>query len=214
MQSAAKPFYKWTSKEIVENFKSLDQKTKIRLGVISAGSLFFLVLIAWPAWIVRPQLRSQIGALRIQNQLAQTTIQQEPKILEERKLHEAVVTQTVPRLLKEGEGEQVVGILAGIAEKSQVTLVSVEPESEESDAKAKFPPPFDTKYRRFSYWVTVEGGYHSLAAFVSEIENHPKILRIAELSIASKEETPRTHLGRVLVAAFALRKQTGAGTKR
>lgn len=207
--STAKPFYKWTSKEMADYLKGLDRKTQVRILAISLGSLAFLIFIAWPAWILRPQIQSRLDTLRIQNRTAQTTIYQEPKILEERKEHEAMVAQAAGRLLKEGEGERVVGILAGLAEKSRVSLVSVEPESDDPEAGAKLAPPFDAKYRRFSYWVTVEGGYHSLAQFVSEIENHPKILRVEELRIAAKEETPRAHLGQALVSAFALRDGSG-----
>lgn len=207
----AKSFARLSSKEILDYFRKLDRKTQKKLLLALGGGLVFIVFVLWPAWIKRPQMEAQIKILRSQIQLGRVRIAQEPKLLAERKEHEAFVKEAQSRLLKEEEREGIVGILAGIAEKSQVTLLSTEPQDQDQTNSEKIPAPFDSKYRKISYLVTVEGGYHQWAAFVSAVENHSKIFRVSESSISPKEETPRIHLGQVLISAFALRDQTKAG---
>ena len=185
--------------------RKLDKKSRNRLLLILLGGLLFFFFIFWPAWFKRPFLQSQIQTFRHRIQIAQTKIAQEAQLKEEKKGHEAFVESVQSRLLREGEGEGIVGILAGIAEKSQVSLLSTEPQDQDDQGAEKIPAPFDIKYRRISYLLTVEGGYHQLATLVSRIENHSKIFRVSEFSISPREETPRIHLGQILVSAFALK---------
>ena len=208
-----KPLSQWTTKDITDFFHGLDRKSQIRLAVFTVGGLFLAVFILWPAWFARFQVENEILMLRSQIRTAQVKIAQIPKLAEEQKQHEAVVRECRSRLIKEGERESIVGIVAGIAKKSGVVLLSAEPQDLQ-DPGRKPSPPFDAQYLKITYRVTVEGGYYSLAEFVKEIESHPKILRVEELSIIPKEQTPKVHLGQILVSAFALRgEEKKAGLK-
>ena len=198
-----KQFSRQSPKEILDYFGRLDRKSRLRLLSLIGGTVLFFFLIFCPAWFVRPHLQTQIRQFRNQIHLAQSRISQEPKLLEEKREHEAFVKDAQSRLFDEREGDRLVGILARMAEESQVALLSTEPQGREEAGNGKFPPPFDKKYRGFSYLITVEANYHQLATFVSQIENYSKILRITELSIVPKEETPKIHLGQILVSAFA-----------
>jgi Tfp pilus assembly protein PilO len=200
-----KPITKWTSQEVLMYLQKLDRESWIRLLLALLGCLLFFFFIFWPAWLKRPFLQGRIQMLRGQIQVAQAKIAQEPQLEVERKEHEAFVESVQDRLLREREGEGIVGILAGLAEKSQVALLSTEPQEQDDRGAEKIPAPFDSKYRRISYLLTVEGGYHQLATLVSNIENHSKIFRVAEFSVTPREETPSVHLGQILVSAFALK---------
>lgn len=200
-----KPFYQWTGQEILEYYKKLPIKTRIRLVASAVGGLIFLILVAWPAWVSRLQEKSQVESLSIQIQMAQAQINQEPALLKQRKEQEDFIRQTHERILREGEGEKVVGILASIAEQSHVTLLGTEPTQEFQPGEEEgLPAPFNKRYRRTSYIVSLEGGYHPLAEYVSRLEDHQKIFRIDELSIVPKEENVKIHTAQVLVSAFAL----------
>jgi len=196
-----KPFYKWTSQELIDYLKRIDRPTRLRLLFYFGGGLLFLVFILWPAWVLRPAVHAEVQQLKNQIRLGEARIGQEGQIRKEKEEKEAIVRGVRSKLLTEEEAERLVGILAGIAETSGVTLLSTEPEEE--GAREGLPPYFEGKYRRFSYVVTIEGGYHPIAMFVSEMENHPKIFRISELSIMPKEETPKIHLGQIIITAFA-----------
>ena len=208
-----KPLSQWTTKDIGDYFRGLDRRTQIRLGAFSVGGLLFTIFILWPAWFSRFQVENEILMLRGQIRSAQVKISEIPKLAEEQKQHETVVEESRSRLIKESERETIVGIIAGIAKKSGVTLLGEEPQDLQGP-DSKPPPPFDAQYLKITYWVTVEGDYHSLAEFIKGIENHPKILRVEELSIIPKEQTPKVHLGQILVSAFALRgEEKKAGQK-
>ncbi len=206
-----KSFTQLSTKDLVAYFKKLDPKTRKKLALIFGGVCLFVAFIFWPAWIQRPLIGFRTKDLRSQIQLGKARIAQQPKLLAERKEHEAFVTDAQSRLLKSEEGEGIVGILASLADKSQATLVSTEPQSLDQNASEKFPPPYDSKYRRISYLVTLEGGYHPLATFVSALENHPKIFRVSEFSITPKEESPKIHLAQVVISAFTLQTQPKPG---
>ena len=199
-----KPFHKWTSQEVLDFLRKLKPETRLRILSFVIGGAFSLIFVFWPAWVIRPQIQAEASGLLAQFRVAEAKIAQEPTLLKKREEEEAFIRSTQSRLLGDEGGERLVGILASIAEKSQVALVSTEPGEEQND-KQKLPPPFDKKYRKVSYLVTVEGGYHQLATFVGEVENYSQILRIDEFSVAPKEETPKTHLGQVLISAFTLR---------
>lgn len=198
-----KPFYQWSSQEVVDYLRKLDRKTQVRILSFGGGGLLAFFFIFWPAWWLRPQVLNQGYALRSQIQLAQSQVNQEPKLLEERKSYETFVKETEARLLTQGEQERLLGILAELSKKSGVALLSTQPK----DLGEKIPAPFDKKYRFVSYQLTVEGGYHSLAGFFGEIENYPKLLRVVELSIVPQEKNSRVHLGQVQIVGFMLQPQ-------
>lgn len=203
----SKPFYQWTGQEILECLRKQDRRTRFRIIFGSAAGLFFAVFLVWPAWISRPQQTAQARAIRTQIQLAKVQIHQEPALFRQRKEEEDFIRGIHGNLLKEGESEKIVGILASLAEKSRVSLLGTEPLIEDqqgAEQNQSLPAPFNSDYRRITYLVTLEGGYHPLAEFVSNLENHPKIFRIEELSIVGREETPKVHLAQVMVSAFGL----------
>lgn len=189
----------------MDHFRKLDRKTRVRLGLAVVLGILFIVFMVWPAWGVRPQLLAQIESFRSRNQTAQVQIYQEPKLLEERREHEAFIQKIQSRLFKEARKERIVGILAGIAEKSHVRLLGIAPR--EPEEEIKIPAPFDTKYDKASFAIRAEGDYHQLATFAREIENHPTILRVEEFSISPEGEDVRVHYGEVLLSAFFIKKK-------
>ena len=196
-----------SGKEILKYFRQLDRKSQIRLGATSGLGIFFVFFIAWPAWVVRPQVESQIRGLRENLTLAESKIRLEPKILEEQRQYETFIQNAWGHLLTENEAQGLIGILNELGEKADVKLLSTQPQT---DLPA-VPDVFKGKYVATSYVLAVEGGFHALASFVSEIENYSKILRVDELSISPREEETGSLVGEVRVTAFLLKQ--GAGNK-
>lgn len=188
----------------MEAYRKLDPRVRKRFLAGLIGGALLIIFVLWPAWVVRPQLHGEAETLKNQILLARGQIAQEPRLLEEKKASEALVAEVRSRLLRAEEGERFVGILAELAERNRVTLVSTEPEKKDEEGGSPLPPPFGERYRQYSYRVTVEGGFHQLASLVSEIENHPKVLRVSEISISPREEDPRSQLAELLVSGFAL----------
>lgn len=199
-----KPFYQWTSQEVVDYFRKLDRKSQMRILGYGGGGILAFFFIFIPAWWSRPPLLNQVAAVRSQIQLGQAQVGQEAKLVEERKSYEAFVKETESKLLSRNEQERLLGILAELSKKAGVTLVSTQPK----DLAEKIPAPFDKKYRFVSYQLTVEGGYHALAAFVSEIENYPKLLRVVEFSVTPQEKNPRVHLSQIQILGCRLQSLT------
>lgn len=174
----------------------------MRLTAFSIAALLFAVFVLWPAWILRPQVADQIRSMRSQIELGKVQVRNEPALLEEKKDLEEFCGQVRLMLWPAGEIEQLLGVLSKLAEKSHVSLVSSQPEEQRREP---IPPPQGDRYASVSYVITVEGGYHALASFVSEMENYSKILHVDEVSILPQEMTPHLHLGELRISAFSHR---------
>lgn len=197
-EQIAKPFYKWNAKEIKESFRNLDRKTRLRILSGAAGALILIPFVLWPAWVGRWQNQLTIQQLRLKIDSARYQIQQEPKLREEEQAHESFVEEAQSHLFTESEIQRLLGLLTEMGQRSKVALLSSQPQPE----TAKIPESYQKKYQAQSYVIALEGGYHALATFVSEIENHSKILRVDEFSVSTREETPGTHVGEIRLSAF------------
>lgn len=200
MIETAKFFSKWTRQDLEQYLHRLDRKAKIKLFVNLLVGLISIPFIIWPAWVLLPQNQALISDLHGKMASAQTQIALEPKLFEEEKGHVAFIQETDSRLFTEIEVQRLLGVLTEVGQKSGVSLLSSQPQSETQ----KIPAPFDQKYRAVSYLLTVEGGYHALASFVSEIENYPKILHVDEFSVTPQEEMPTVHIGEIRFSAFLI----------
>lgn len=202
IMGTVKSFREFKLQDALAYFQKLDRPTRKKFLMGGIGALAFLVFIFWPAWFERPMIQGRINVLRTQVQTAETQARLEPQLLEQRKKYEDSTRALISKLPTEGEIQRLLGILSSLGEKSQVTILSSQPEEREG---AKIPKPFDQKYLSASYSLTVEGGYHALATFVSEIENYSRLLRVDELSISPQEEAPATHICELKISAFSLK---------
>ena len=187
-----------SAQELLDYLRSLDRKSQLRLGLAIAGGVIFFLFIFWPAWIGRPQTQNRIQMLRNAISVAQTQIRQEPKLLEEKRELEAFVQAAHRGLLTENDTQGLTGILTEMSEKSHVSLLASQPQTETQ----AIPAPFDQRYAVMSFVLAVEGGYHALASFISEIENYPKTLRVNEFSTLPRDEKPGILVGEIRLSAF------------
>jgi len=187
-----------SGQEFLSYLRGLDRKSQIRLGLAATGGLIFLLFIFWPAWVVRPQVQNRIQVLRNAVLTAQAQIRLEPKLLEEKKELEAFVQGAHRRLLTENDTQRLTGILTEMSERRRMVLLSSQPQTKTQ----AIPAPFDQRYAVLSFELAVEGGYHALANFISEIEDYPKTLRVDEFSVTPREEKPGILVGGVRLSAF------------
>ena len=78
-----KPFYRWTSREILDYLLKLDQPTKLKALGGAVGGILFVIFIFGPAWVGRLEVQSKIRVLQKQIEWSQTQIKLEPKLLED-----------------------------------------------------------------------------------------------------------------------------------
>lgn len=196
-----KSFTQWTGQEVMEGFRALNKRQKIQIGVAAVGVAILIPFVVWPAWVTRFQIGAEVRGLEIGISSAQTQISLEPALIKAQQEFDAFIRQTRSRLLSEEEAQGITGILTNIAERSKASLLSSQPEKD----LPKVPPPFDASYIPISYQLVVEGGYHALAAFISEVENYEKLFRVDEFFLMAREETPGVHVAEIRLSAFAFR---------
>ena len=199
MKAESKPFNRWSSEELLDRLKKMERKTQIKIGFTALGIVILIPFFVWPAWVMRFQNDAQIEDLKLRISSAKAQILLEPKLLEEKKNYEAFIANTYSRLFTEGETQRLLGILTELGRKSKVALLSSQPTT---DTPVPIPAPFDVKYRVLSYQISVEGDYHALATFVSEIENYPKNLRVDQFSITPQADKPLVHNTEIRLSVF------------
>lgn len=164
------------------------------------GLLVLVIFVIWPAWIQRPMLVGRMDSLRSQIQTAQNQVNLEAQLMKEKKEYEDEIQKTQARLFTHGELQGILSILSEIAEKAHVVLLSSQPEEEKNN---RIPALNADRYESAAFIITVEGSYHALATFVSELENYKKLLRIEELIISPQEEKPTVHLSEIKISSFS-----------
>ena len=197
-----KLLHSWSSQEFLSFLQGLDRRQKLKILLSGAGAILALVFFIWPAWIVRPQIQTRVNALKSQIALAENQLRFEPSLIEEHQQYEKRVQQIREKMFSLEETEGLLSILAEMAKRNQVSLISSQPEE---NTGAELPTPYKEKYRTYSYKMSLQGGYHALASFVNDIENYPKILRVDELSILGQDENPTIHLVEIRISAFVFR---------
>lgn len=187
---------------ISDRIKSVDKKT----GALIAGALVlglsFLIFIAWPAWIVRPGLKTKIRVLKGKMSTGETLLKKKPELQRRREEYLQFIEQIKKRVYGPGESSLLLGPISKLAEESLVTIAASQPKT----ADGKFPAPFDTRYEGTLYEFNVEGGYHELGRFVSLIESNTKLLRVQSFQVKPREEDPKRH-GAALTLSAVSQKQ-------
>ena len=195
-EKPARPWTQWSSREFLQYLRSFDQRRQRKYLLYTLGGVLLTLFVVFPAWCQRPQVLSQVLALRSQIVQGEVQIRNHPKLLEERRLYESFIRDVQNRLFKPDEREGLLGILAGMTKKSGLSLTSTE--TGESQISKE---PLSGRYPTATYTITLEGGYHALADLVSGIENYPKSLVISRLSMTSRTESPGNLLGQLTVSA-------------
>ncbi len=186
-------------------WRGLGRRDRIRLSLFAVCLVVFIPFVVWPAWILRPYHQIQMKELSARVNSAKAQIQQEPKLLAEQIAYDSLIKETQARLFTEKEIQGLLGVLADLAQKSKVVLLSSQPQTTASE---EIPAPYGKKYHSLSYLLALEGGYHALSTFVSEVENHPKLIRVDDFSVTPREETPGVHVAELRLSVFQKREGT------
>lgn len=196
--------------DVLNHLQKLDKKERIKLGGAVMLGLLFIIFIFWPAWVLRPSVKGKIQGLKSSLAAAESKIRLEPKMLEEKKSHEAFLQNSISRFFTGPETQGLASVLTEMGEKNGVKLLSTQSEKDAGN----IPGDYRDKYSALTYLVAVEGGFHSLGSFMSDIENYKKFLRVDELSVTPQEDAPKQLVGEIRVTGFLLKQpipQTKAG---
>ncbi len=196
-----------TFSDVLALLKGLSKKTWIIIGISSGVGLVFFIFICIPAWITRFEIRGKIENVKSQIYNLENLSKKKPELMKRKDEHIAFIQQAKEHLFKSEEMAMLLGTISKIANETKVSIVSSSPK-EQMD---KLPPPFDAQYEAGQYDFMIEGGYHDIAAMVSHIESHPKLLRIQQFTLRSitekgKESQPMAELTVSAVASKETKK--------
>ena len=192
-----------SSQEIIDFLKTVDKKVWIKSGVAAACGIFLLIFVAGPAWIERPQIRTQIRTLEGQILLTKTLFLKKPQLLKTKESYSKLIAKAKSRLYEAGESSLLLGALAQLATQSNVSVVASAPK----DSASKFPSPYDVAYEGDWYGFTVEGHYHDLGTLTGKIESNAKQLRVEKFTLKSRPETPGIPLAEIHLSAVSKKKE-------
>jgi hypothetical protein len=197
-----KPLNQMTSADVLDLVKGIDRKTWIKIGIGAAASIVLLVVVIWPAWITRLEIRQQVKDVKSQVTMTQSLLLRQPQLLQDKDKFLKFGVEVKGRMFEPGESSLLLGVVSKMAQESKVSIVSSTPKP----FGEKFPPPFDAQYEASAYDFTVEGGYHEMGEFVSRIENNAKVLRIQSYHVTPQEKTAEKHLASFTLTAVAAKK--------
>jgi len=181
-----KPIQEWTTADLMQFLKSVDQRTWIKVGV---GSLIFgvvFVWIIWPAWFERFEVMGKIKSVEGQLKKIEVLRKSQPAMLESKKQMSAFIAQTKARFFNPGETSLLLGHVSRLAQEAEISVVASSPR----DVGNAFPLPFANLYEAKKFDIIVEGGYHKIGKFIALIEKNPKILRLENFHLRPKESDP------------------------
>ena len=197
-----KPIQQWKINDITDFLKGVDKKTWVKAGLISGTLLLVFVLILWPAWFERPQVRSQIKTVKARVQSLEVLRQRKPEWARNKTDYARYIEQIKGRLYMSDEVSLLLGEISKLADRAGVSIIASKPQN----ADVKFPAPFDQRYDAKLYDFTVEGGYHALGAFVSKLESYPKLLRVETFHLTPREDTPKAHLADIQLLVVSMKR--------
>ncbi len=184
---------------ISDRIKSVDKKTGALYGSLLLFGVLFLYFMVWPAWFIRPGLRTKIKVLKGKMSTAETLLKKKPELLRRREEYLEFIGQVKTRVYGPGESSLLLGPISKLAEESLVTIAASQPKT----VDGKFPAPFDTQYEGTLYEFNVEGGYHELGRFVSLIESNTKLLRVQSFQLKPRDEDPKRHGASLTLSAVS-----------
>lgn len=188
--------------QVIDFFKKVDKKTWIQLGAAAVGLLVLAFVVVWPAWFKRLEIRKQIKMIEGQIQSVETLSLKKAEWLKNKESYFKLIQGAKGRLHQPGETALLLGAISKLAKESGVSIVSSQPK----ESASKFPPPFDGLYEASLYDFTIEGGYHDLGKFASQVESNPKLLRIQVFNLKPKEGTPKIQTAGISLSAVSFKK--------
>ena len=192
-----------TPARILDFFKKVDKRTWIKTGLGAFLILILGLLIIWPAWFQRVEIRGKIKNLEGQINTLHTLTQKKAEWLRNKEEYSNLIRDAKAKLYEPGEGSLLLGAISKLAKESKVSIVASQPK----DYPDKFPAPFDARYEGTLYDFTLEGGYHDFGNFVSRIESHPKLLRIQLFNLKAKDGAPKVHTAAISLSAISFQKE-------
>jgi Tfp pilus assembly protein PilO len=163
--------------------------------------IIVFVLIIWPAWVIRLQVRSQIKNVKAKIQTLETLRLKKSEWIHHKTDFGRYVQGVKQKLYISGESSLLLGEISKLAKESAISIIASRPQ----DAPVKFPVPYHQRYEARYYDFVVEGGYHELGTFTSRIESYPKLLRIQKFQITPRDDKPTSHLAEIRLAVISMK---------
>ena len=129
-----------TLPEIIDFLKKVDKKTWIKIGIISGVALLLGVVVLWPAWFQRFEIRGKLKAIQEQIQMFETLTKQEPHLLRRKEETLQFIYGAKERLFQAGEASLLLGQISKLANESNVGIIASKPKEFEGE----FPATLNT----------------------------------------------------------------------
>lgn len=196
-----KPISQWNRLDIIDFFKKVDKKNQVKLAALAGMVMIVFVLIIWPAWVIRLQVRSQIKNVKAKIQTIETLRLKKSEWIHHKTDFGLYVQGVKQKLYISGESSLLLGEISKLAKESAISIIASRPQ----DAPVKFPEPYNQRYEARYYDFVVEGAYHELGTFTSRIESYPKLLRIQKFQITPRDDKPTSHLVEIRLAVISVK---------
>ena len=144
--------------------------------------------------MLRSDIESMEGQIRQVNALGQKRVLWEKN----QKIFGDLIEKTQARLFTAEDLSVLLGQISKMGSESRVEVLASKP----TDEKNPFQEPYRSRYQPSGYGFTFQGGYHDLAALVSKIESHGKLLRIRAFQIVPSEKAPDRHIAELKLWAI------------
>ncbi len=187
------------SKTILAFIKGFDRRTWVFISCGAFAFLFYIFFMFSPAWVKRPALNKK--SVEVSNQLIRlrALVQKKPEYVRQKDEISVLISDFHLKLFKKDEVAFLLGNISKLAEQSQIELLASRP----LDKEESFPEPFSQKYKKHVYQLTIEGGYHAIAGFVSNLESYDRLFQIQSLTIMPQAKTPDKHVADLLLMAVS-----------
>jgi len=156
------------SREKLMNLFTMDKKKIFSIGII------IITIVA--ALIIHGSQTKKIDSLRVER---------DAELKKNETLNDISRSEKTIKLysniLSKKDAASVMNTLSGIAKESDITIVSIKPDTEENR----------TLYIRSPFSLVIEtDNYHAIGKFISRIENNPDIYFVDAINIKAQEESP------------------------
>ncbi len=199
--------------DLLKLFKNIPElkldKSKRKILLIYGLSALF-IFVGYFSLFFRPsvakiaELNPEIRELKIAIKSIEDELQRGPKLSERLKAVKAKLGSYEKRLSREKELPVLLENLSGMAEKSQVKILSITPHDTGRKTRRGIDEE-ESVYQEIPIAITAQSGYHELGSFINRLENDQRYMQISHIKINPDQGDSEKHKVEFVVYAYTFK---------
>jgi len=172
-----------------------------------------LILAGYLIFILKPQITklsatlAKTKSLRGELKAAEADIAKIDKFKHDIEIYKEKVDLYEKRLPIEQEIPSLLENLSRMAKKSNITIVGITPVAVGSLKGQRPSTMTDQIYQEVPILISAKSGYHELGAFLSDMENADRFMKVVDIEIRSNKASPKKHDVELLIYTYILFKE-------